>query len=73
MPNGRWYYYLVDGLTDGTAAIIRKGLAIIPDIRETQVSVAQSMIEVRASRDVEAQVRVACDVAGIKFRTRARI
>jgi hypothetical protein len=73
MPRGRQYYYLVDGLTDESARIVRRGLEVIGDVTAVDVSVARSMVEVRAYRDVEAQVRLACDVAGVTFRARARL
>ena len=73
MPRAKPFYYLVDGLTDENARIIKKGLDIIADIKEVQVSVGRSMVETMAFRDVEEQVRLACDVASVHFRARARL
>lgn len=73
MPRAKQYYYLVDGLTDESAQIVRRGLAVVGDVTDVQVSVGRSMVEVLAYRDVEAQVRLACDVAGITYRARARL
>jgi 5-methylthioribose kinase len=72
MSLGKIYYYLVDGLTEEKADIIVKGLSVIPGVGEVTVSLTRSMIEAQALRDVEAQVRLACDVAGAKFRTRVK-
>ena len=73
MPRAKPFYYLVDGLTDENAHIIKKGLEVIADVREVQVSVGRSMVETLAFRDIEDQVRLACDVANVHFRSRARL
>ena len=73
MPRAKPFYYLVDGLTDEKAHIIKLGLDVIADVKEVQVSVGRNMIETLAFRDVEDQVRLACDVADVHFRTRARL
>ena len=73
MARPKAFYYLVDGLTNENAEIIRKGLSVISDVKEIQVSVGRSMVETLAFRDVEDQVRLACDVAGVHFRARARL
>ena len=73
MSRAKPFYYLVDGLTDEKAHIIRKGLEIISDVSEVKVSVSRSMIETLAFHNVEDQVRLACDVAGVHFRARARL
>lgn len=72
MAKPKPYYYLVDRLTDGKADIIRKGLLVIRDIASVNVSVAQSMVEVISFRDVESEVKLACDVAQVTYRTRAK-
>jgi hypothetical protein len=73
MPPGKLFHYLIDGLTQEKADIILKGLAIIPGVGEVTVDVGKSMVEARALKDIEPQVRLACDVAGVKFRTRVRL
>ena len=72
MAGGRLYHYLLDGLTTEKAAIIRRSLAIVPEIRSLDIDVGRSTVEATATRDVEPQIRLACDVAGVVFRTRAR-
>lgn len=71
MPRTKPYFYLVDGLTDDRARIIHKGLSIIGDIAEVQVDVTRSMVRIQGYRDVQDQVKLACDVAGAHFRSRA--
>ncbi len=73
MPRAKPFYYLVDGLTDEKANIIKRGLEVIADVSEVQVSVGRSMVETLAFRDVEDQVRLECDVASVHFRARARL
>ena len=72
MPRAKPYYYLVDGLTEESARVVKKGLDVISDIKEVQVSVARSMVETLSFRDIEDQVRLACDVAGVHYRARAK-
>lgn len=66
------FTYIVDGLTDASAAVIKKSLSIVADIRTVAVDAGRGTVEVKAHRDVEDNVRVACDVAGVAFRTRLR-
>ena len=66
------FRYLVDGLTEEKAVVVRKGLSVVSAIRSAIVDVGRGTIEAESSRDVEQDVRVACDVAGIRFRTRLR-
>lgn len=69
----RTYHYLVDGLTDDKAVILHKSLSIVPDVKSVRVSVGRSTIEIEARRDLADQVQLACDVAGVHFRTRAKL
>lgn len=66
------YHYLVDGLTDEKAATMRRSLAIVSGIRSVNISVSRGSVEVDARRDVADAVRIACEVAGARFRTRVR-
>ena len=64
---------MVDGLTDASAAVLRTSLATVPEIHGSVVSVGRGTIEVDATRDVADEIRLACDVAGVAYRTRARL
>lgn len=66
------FAYIVDGLTDQSAALLKKSLSIVSDIKSVAVDPGRGTVEVKAYRDVEDNIRVACDVAGITFRTRLR-
>jgi len=67
------YHYVVDGLTDSSAVVLRKSLATVPEIRNAVVHVGRGTIEVDATRDVSDEIRLACDVAGVAYRTQARL
>lgn len=72
MLGRKHYHYIVDGLTDEKAALLKRSLTIVPDIKSAQVSASRGTVDVEARRDVADEVRVACEVAGITFRTRMR-
>ncbi len=72
MPRGKRYAYIVDGLTAEKGQVIEKGLKAIPDIFAVGVSPSRGLIEVQARKDVEDQIRIACDIAKARFRTKMR-
>jgi len=47
-------------------------LQCVPEISRVVTSVQQGVVEVKATRDVREQVRLACSVAGPCLRSRAR-
>jgi hypothetical protein len=51
---------------------MEKGLRAIPDIYEVVVSPNRGVVEVRARKDVEDQIRIACDIAKARFRTKMK-
>ena len=67
------YHYLVDGLTQANVGVLRRSLATVPEIRTAVVDVGRSTVEVDATRDVADEIRLACEVAGIVYRTRMRL
>jgi hypothetical protein len=72
MPRGKRYAYILDGLTEEKGEIIAKGLRAIPDIFEVEVMPNRGVVQVRARKDVEDQVRIACDIAKARFRTKVK-
>ena len=72
MLRARPFYYLVDRLDSRSVAPLRLALKTVADIEEVIVHLAAGVLEVRAFRDVEAEVRFACEVAGTALRTRLR-
>jgi hypothetical protein len=67
---GKSFYYLIDNLTQEKAAKITAALKAVSDVLETTTHLPQGVLEVKAVRDVEAQVKMACGIAGTTFRTR---
>jgi hypothetical protein len=67
---GKSFYYLIDNLTSEKALKISKALQAVTDVLETKANPSQGVLEVKATRDVEAQVKMACEIAGTTFRTR---
>ncbi|TVR32777.1 MAG: hypothetical protein EA404_06680 [Spirochaetaceae bacterium] len=64
------YRYVVDMLTPENAEIIARSLRIIPDISGVAVHPRRGTVEIKARRDMQQQVRMACDIAKARFRTR---
>lgn len=64
------YRYVVDMLTHESAAIISKSLSAIPDVLGVTVHPRRGLVEVKARRNLEEQVRMACGIARVTYRTR---
>ncbi|WP_455381814.1 hypothetical protein [Salinispira pacifica] len=73
MFKSRSFYYIVDKLTVERAQVIRKGLEAIAGIEAVKITVNRGMVEIRAKRDMEEQVQLACQVSGAIYRTRAQL
>lgn len=73
MFKSRTFHCIVDKLTADRAEMFRKGLDAIPGIEGVRVTVNRGMIEIKAKRDMEAQVKLACEVSGARYRTRAQL
>ncbi|HUV07021.1 MAG TPA: hypothetical protein VMX75_04775 [Spirochaetia bacterium] len=65
----RSFYYLIDNLNTERAVKIKNALRVIPFIKQSNIRVNKGMIEVIATKNVEDQIRMACDIAGATFRT----
>lgn len=72
MPRGKRYAYIVDGLTEEKGEVIAKGLRAVSDIFEVDVMPKRGVVQVRARKDVEDQVRIACGIAKARFRTKMK-
>ena len=62
--------YLVDGLTEEKAQAMVASLRGLDEVEGVDVSVSRSTVRIRSKRDLEDQVKLACDVAGVKYRTK---
>ena len=72
MSQGKLYGYIVDGLTQQKAVLLEKGLRAVADVFEVSVQPSRGVVQVRARRDVEDQVRLACDISKTRFRTKMK-
>ena len=66
------FRYVVDMLDTNSAEIISKSLRALPDISGVAVYPNRGTVEIRAKRDMEDQVRMACDIAKVRVRTRMK-
>ena len=64
------YRYIVDNLTAESAEIISKSLRALREVSGIAVHPNRGTVEIHAKRDMEDQVRMACDIAKVPFRTR---
>ncbi len=66
------YYYIVDKLDVNNAAMMRKSLKIVPEIKTLTIDAHHGLLEVQATSNVETQVKLACDIAGTIFRRQVK-
>lgn len=66
------YYFLIDKLDPPKAEVMKKSLKTVTDIKRVSINPTQRLIEVESSRDIEPQVKLACDIAGAIFRRRVK-
>jgi hypothetical protein len=66
----RTFYYLVDKLDSSKAILLKRTLRGVPDIEDAEVSANRGVVKVKARRDMADQIRMACDIVGVTFRTR---
>jgi copper chaperone CopZ len=69
MPKLKSFYYIVDALTEEKAPILRRALEVVPGIETVRVSVGRGMVEIQAKKSMPEQVKLACEVAGARYRT----
>jgi copper chaperone CopZ len=62
--------YLVDGLTEEKAQAMVSSLRNLNEVEGVDVSVSRATVRVKSKRDLEDQVKIACDIAGVKYRTK---
>lgn len=62
------YVYLVDDITALKAETLRKALLINPKIADVAVKLNSGIVNITASRDPEADLKMGCSIAGCSFR-----
>lgn len=70
MAKEKAFFYLIDKLNSVTGETLKKALMTVPGVSGVSVKLREGLVEIAANRDVETEVRMACDVAGTTFRTR---
>ncbi len=66
------YYYLIDSLNDRTADILKKALATVSSIVGVNIDVSSGIMIIKAGKDVEVNVKAACNAAGTTLRTKLK-
>ncbi len=72
MFGNKSHIYLIDSLSDANAPTLRTALETIPGVNKVLVSPVKGLIELYAKSDVTDSVKLACDVAGVKLRTKVK-
>lgn len=66
----RSFFYLIDGLTAEKGQQMKRALEQVPEVAWVIVRPVHGVIEVQSSKDPEAQVKLACSLAGTAFRVK---
>jgi hypothetical protein len=72
MAKKKSFYYVIDGLDAEKGETLKNALSPVSDIHSVTVRPREGLVEVIAVRNVEQEVKVACEVAGTSFRIRAK-
>jgi hypothetical protein len=72
MAKNKSFYYIIDGLNEEKGELLKKALSPVTDIQSITVRSREGLLEIIAPRNVEQEVKIACDVAGTTFRLRAK-
>jgi hypothetical protein len=72
MAKVKSFYYIIDSLNNSNAVLLKKALMIIPEVHDVLIKLSSGIIEVKASKDVTANVKSACEVAGTRFRVEVK-
>ncbi|NBC30773.1 MAG: hypothetical protein GVY29_12375 [Spirochaetes bacterium] len=70
MARSKIHEYLIDGLTEENAQLIHKGLESVLQIEQVWVIPRQNLVRVRSKGDVTDKIKIACDIAKTRFRTK---
>jgi hypothetical protein len=71
MSKYKSFFYIIDKLDDQKAQLLKKSLIILPEVYDVIPRTNKGYIEVKAGKNMISQVRMACDIAEVKFRTEA--
>jgi hypothetical protein len=68
----RSFFYLIDGLNAERGQRLKRALEQLDEVNGVKVHLDHGVIEVQASRDPEAQVKMACTIVGTIFRVKVK-
>lgn len=72
MARSKKQYFILDKLDKESGEMMRKSLTALPEVNSCRYDLQKGLIEVDAVKDMEAQVKLACDVAGTIFRIKVK-
>ena len=62
------YMFLVDNITALKAETLRKALLVDSRIADVSIKFDSGVVAIKASKDPEAELKMACSIAGCTFR-----
>ncbi len=68
MAKATTYLFLVDGITSEKAEKLRKAVLVSEKISDVSIKLNSGLVSVTSSRDPEAELKMACSIAGCMFR-----
>ncbi len=72
MARVKTYRYIVDKLNNDSSERIKKALQHVNEIKSITVDPSSGMVELVATRDLETELKLACDIAGASFRVKMK-
>ena len=72
MAKAKKHFYLVDNLDTTTGDTISRGLRSVSTITGVTIDSGQGVVEVVATTNPDAHVKMACDVAGAAIRMKMK-
>ncbi len=72
MAKLKTYRYIIDRLTPSAGEKIKKALRQIDEIKSISVHTQEGIVELVSAREVETELKIACDIAGAVFRVKLK-
>ncbi len=72
MARVKTYRYIVDKLNTESSDRIKKALRQVDEIKSITVDPSAGVVELVAARDLETELKLACDIAGASFRVKMK-
>ncbi len=72
MAKLKTHTYIVDKLTDESGEKIKKALRSVDEIKSITIRPEEGIVEIISVKDLEADLKIACDIAGAVFRVKLK-